>query len=79
MTICSKMITVSSSRPRPVPVYGYDDTFGVIGGDPFEAETSDPRHPSRTLTRRQCADAPLVDHPADDDGDEDLDVDRQHR
>lgn len=25
--------------PRPVTVYGYDDTWGFVAGDPFEAET----------------------------------------
>eukprot|EP01079_Euglenida_sp_SAG-EU17-18_P003192 gene3192-3716_t len=25
--------------PKPIAVYGYDDTFGGIGGDPYEAET----------------------------------------
>jgi hypothetical protein len=26
--------------PKPVAVYGYDDTFPVFGGDTFEAETT---------------------------------------
>jgi len=26
--------------PNPAPVYGYDDTFPLFGGDTFEAETN---------------------------------------
>jgi hypothetical protein len=33
-------IATNNPWPRPIPVYGYDDTFKLFGGDLFEAETS---------------------------------------
>jgi len=35
-----EQIATSNPWPRPIPVFGYDDTVKVLGGDVFEAETS---------------------------------------
>ena len=32
-------IVATNVWPRPIAVWGYDNTFAVFGGDPFEAET----------------------------------------
>lgn len=34
-----KKIVTQNPWPRPITVYGYDDTWGFLAGDPFEAET----------------------------------------
>lgn len=35
----TKRIVENNPWPRPITVYGYDDTWGLMG-DPFEAETT---------------------------------------